>query len=127
MEGRTQDRSTRETKVVLVVSERTNTVTGIVLFNEIEKRDQQAVLAEYPESKFFIGLLQGSYRNLEGMGIAPLPNTTVNMYTSKEYFPGDQFFPGEQFVPGDPFKLGNIRARVVSSKDDRLTLKIRNR
>ena len=118
-----QQRTTKEAKVVLVVDKSENDVTNIELFNDFEAYGKQNILRKYPNSKFFIGLLKGSYKAAGGGGILPLQNSTITIFTNKEYFFGNRPFPDEVFAQGDQFKLGRVNGEVVSSKKGVLTLK----
>ncbi len=117
-----QQRTTKETKIVVVVDEETNYITAMELFDAMAKHDKQSIHKTYPSSKFYVGLLKGGYKVID-RGIVPALNTTITMFTTKEYFPVVQAFPGYQFVPGDQFDIGSIKAEVVSSKDGELIIK----
>lgn len=117
-----QQRTTKETKIVVVVDEATNFITAMELFDAMAKHEKQSVHKTYPGCKFYVGLLKGGYEMID-RGIVPALNTTITMFTTKEYFPVVQAFPGDQFVPGDPFDIGSIKAAVVSSKEGELIIK----
>lgn len=119
---RGQTHSTKETKVILVASPKTETVTHIVLFTEFEKLNRDEVEAIYPKSQFFIGLLSGSFI-LEKHGLTPVEGTSVIMYTNTEIFKKGTFLSGKNMVPGDMVSLANITARIVSSKKGELTFR----
>lgn len=131
-----QRSTNKETKIVLVVNEKTNSVTNLALADEI--KDLKSALKKYPSSKFFEGSLRGKYVVVEN-GFRPKKNATVTMFTNRPYLvrpnirtikpkpkslPGDQFkksktskkslspkkdsaFPGDNFLPGDQFFPGD--------------------
>lgn len=114
--------STKETKVVLVVSSRTKGVAHIVLFNEIEQMGEAHFLKEYPGCKFYGGALQGAYELKDGM-IIPKDNTTIIMYTEKQLFLDQRYKAADGLSPGHQFNLGKKSAKVVSSKKGELVVK----
>ncbi|MEX0289603.1 MAG: hypothetical protein AB3N14_10885 [Flavobacteriaceae bacterium] len=118
-----QQRTTKETKVIFVVNESTHQVSQMRLFLEIkENYTKEEILKKYPNSKFYIGLLEGNFKKESGQ-IIPGEGATVIMYTNKQYFPEEHFFPGDNLFPGDNFNLGKAKAKVVSSKKGELILR----
>lgn len=118
-----QTLSTKETKVVLVIGPKSEAVTHITLFNTFQKMDKDLILRKYPDAKFYIGLLKGTYE-LNNDTIDPSSDSTIIMYTEKQFFPGERFSTNEEIAPGDRFDLGKTKAKVVSNKKGELTLKI---
>mgnify|MGYP000604088989 FL=1 len=105
----TQTRSLKETKVVFVIENGTNTITALELFNQEETK---ALLKKYPNSKFYLGLLLGEFTVKDNM-VSPSINTSITIYTNKnELTDGnllidDTLLQGDTFLPGDPFNSGH--------------------
>jgi hypothetical protein len=114
--------STRETKVIMVVSEKSDEISHLELFNTFQKMNSPEVLEKYPNSQFYIGLLEGSYE-LNKNNIIPIKGSTIIMYTDRQYLSGDILFPSDKFSAGDQIDLGSIKAKVVSKKKGELILK----
>ena len=82
----------------------------------------EEVLKKYKDSKFYVGLLKGSYE-LNNNNLEPKDNTTIVVFTEKRIFPVIEFFPAEDLAPGDSIELGKAKAKVVSNKKGELILK----
>lgn len=117
-----QTHSTKETKVVLVVSSKTGAVTHIALFHNFQNLKKEEIYEKYTDHKFYIGLLKGSY-GIDNDVIVPQENTTIIMYTEKQVFPEEYFSRADNLMPGDRFDLGKTKAEVVSSKKGELVLR----
>ena len=117
-----QTHSTKETKVILVVSANTQVVTHMVLFNSFEKLKRQEVENAFPNSKFYIGLLKGNYI-LDDYGLKPEKDTEVIIYSNRQVFQEEPFLAGEDIALGDKIKLGNRTARIISNKKGEITLR----
>lgn len=117
-----QMHSTKETKVILVVSATTQTVTHIVLFSSFERLKRQQVEEAFVRSKFYIGLLRGNY-TLDDYGLKPEKDAEVIIYTNRQVFQEEPFLAGEEVSLGDKIKLGNQTARIISSKKGEIMLK----
>lgn len=118
-----QHRKTKQTKVILVVNEKSATVSSMQLFANFQKVEKKDIPKKYPGSTFYIGLLEGSYE-LEKNTITPVEGSMVTMYTEKQFFSGNQVFLDSQFALGDLFNLGNTTAKVISKKKGALVFEI---
>jgi hypothetical protein len=119
-----QTHSTKETKVILVVSYNTRSVSNIVLFHTFQNLKKEEVFKKYDTSKYYVGLLMGSYE-LNDDDVVPIDNTTIIIYTEKQIFLDEYFLPADKLLPGDRFDLGKTKAEVVSSKKGELVLRTR--
>lgn len=111
-----QTRSTKETKVVLLVNKSLNNVTGIILFDA--KNAEHELPTKYPKSIFYLGVLKGSFELIEDK-IEPKSGATITMYTNKQLFANDHFSPGEV----EDITIGKFKTKVISSKKGELILK----
>ena len=109
-----QTRSTKETKVVLIVSQKTNEVSGLELF-EIQN-SENILPKKYPGNKFYLGILKGIYELDENV-VQPKSGAVITIYTNKQLFSEDQFSLKENI------NFGNIKTTVVSRKNGELILK----
>ncbi len=117
-----QERITKETKVILVVDNKSDAVEHIVLLASFQKTKEKQLMKNYSHHKFFLGLLRGSY-NLNKNTIVPGKNTTIVIYTDKQFSPLEEFFQVEDFSPGDEFNLGETKAKVIANKKGELVIK----
>jgi hypothetical protein len=113
---------TKETKVVLVVDSKTESVNQIILLNKIDNGGEAQFLKKYAGSKFYGGLLKGAFE-LDKEVILPAENTTIIMFTEKQLFLDESYKPSEGLLPGDYFNLGRTNAKVVSRKKGELIVK----
>ena len=120
--GIAQERTTNETKVILAVNKKTDRVDHIVLLSNFQRLDKKELTKEYDRHHFFLGLLKGSYRLHENR-IAPGRNTTIIIYTDREFSPPKAIFQGEDFSPGDEFNLGDTKTKVIAHKKGELILR----
>ncbi len=112
-----QTRTTKETKVVLVVNKKTNKVTNMELFDA--KNSEKILPKKYPNSKFYIGVLKGNFE-LNKDVIEPKSGAFITMYTDK------QLFSNDKFVGNDNITIGKIKTQIISSKNGELVLKTIN-
>ncbi len=117
-----QERITKETKVILVVDNKSDVVEHIVLLANFQKTEEKQLMKNYGHHKFFLGLLKGSY-HLNKNTIVPGKNTTVVIYTDKQFSPIEEFFQSENISPGDEFNLGETKAKVIANKKGELVIK----
>lgn len=113
-----QTRSTKEAKVVMVVNEKNTRIIGLELFNE---KDANSIKKRYPESKFYIGLLRGSYE-LEKRGVTPNTGATIIIFTERQILPDEDFFQKENFVPGNQLDFGEAKTKIISNAKGELVL-----
>ncbi len=113
--------STIETKVVLVVNEKSDEISHLELFNTVEKMKGNGILEKYPNCQFYIGLLEGSYE-LNKNNVIPLIGSTIIMYTDKPYLSSNRILPSPRFSAGDQLDLGSGKAKVISNKKGELIL-----
>ena len=120
--GNAQVLSTKEAKVILVVDETKETVSHIELFGNFQLMKRAEVLEKYPNCRFYIGLLEGSYE-LNKNSVIPINGSTIIMYTDRQYLSNTKFFTSDKLSIGDQLALGSIKAKVVSKKKGELILK----
>lgn len=114
-----QTRSTKQAKILLIVDEKNTKVMGLELF---ETGDIQNIRKRYPGSKFYIGLLSGSYE-LEKRKVVPKVGATIILYTDRQFFPNEELFPNENYAPGDRLDLGEASTKIISKNKGELILK----
>ena len=117
-----QERTTKETKVVLVINEKSDAVEHIELFASFQKMKKKELAAKYAHHNFFLGVLKGTY-DVNEKWIVPGNDTTIIIYTEKQFSPFKEFFQGDDLIPGDELSLGKTKARVIAHKKGELTLK----
>jgi len=110
-----QTRSTIETKVILVVSKKTNSVTNLELF--IDKNTEDKLLKKYPNSDFYLGLLSGDF-DLKNEIIEPKTGAIITLYTEK------QLFTNKPFSPKEKITIGKSKTKIISNKKGELIVKI---
>tara|TARA_R110002073_G_scaffold279026_1_gene442926 strand:- start:181464 stop:181871 length:408 start_codon:yes stop_codon:yes gene_type:complete len=109
-----QTRSTKETKVLLIVDSNATKIIGMELFDK--DKDQEMLLKKYPNSLFYLGLLKGNYE-LKDELIIPKSGAIITMYTNKE------IFSSKRFLTNDEIFIGNVKTTVVSEKKGEVILK----
>ncbi len=100
-----QTRTTNEAKVILVVSEKSDEISHLELFNTFEKMKGNEILEKYPNCQFYIGLLQGSYE-LNENDVIPLMGSTIIMYTDRHYLSGNRLLPSDSVFRWGPIGHG---------------------
>ena len=113
-----QTRSTKETKLTLVVNKENTKIINLELFNEKEVGN---IKERYPESKLFIGLLKGSYELIEKK-VRPNSGATITIFTERQFFPNEKFFPKEELNTGDHLNIGITKAKITSNTKGELIL-----
>ena len=108
--------------MIVVVNEKSDAVEHIDLLANFQKMEKKQLRDDYDHHKFFLGVLSGTYGILE-KGITPGENTTIVLYTDKQFPLLEQSFPRSDLAPGDYFSLGNTKAKVITNKKGALTLK----
>ena len=119
--GNAQVLSTKEAKVILVVDETKETVSHIELFGNFQLLERAEVLEKYPNCRFYIGLLEGSYE-LDKNNVKPINGSTIIMYTDRQYLSNTEFNTGNKLSIGDQLDIGSIKTKVVSKKKGELIL-----
>lgn len=117
-----QERTTNETKIVVVINTDDHKVSHVQLMNSFRKKDKKAVLKKYPKHSFFYGILKGKYE-LQEEEVVPLAGTTIIVYAERQLFPEHNFYPRKELITGDTFTLGKTQAKVITNKKGELTLK----
>jgi len=115
-------KTTKETKVIMVVEGTAEGITQVVLFNTFEKMKGNEIFGKYPNSQFYIGLLQGRYE-VNDDKVTPSKGSTIIMYTDRHYLSSNRIPPSDGFSVGDHLNLGSGKAKVVSNKKGELILK----
>jgi len=123
--GNAQERKTKETKIILAVNEKSDAVEHIDLLVNFQKIKKEQLKEKYNRHKFFLGVLKGTYLPSEN-GITLGGNTTIIMYTDKEFSPPGDFFKAEDITPGDEFNLGKTKAKVIANTKGELVVKTQN-
>lgn len=109
-----QTRSTKETKVVLIVNQKTNEVSGLELF---ETQNSEIMLPKkYPSNIFYLGILKGTYELAKNV-VQPKSGAIITIYTDKQLFSEDQFSLKESI------NFGSVKTKVVSRNKGELILK----
>ncbi len=106
--------STNETKIVFILNQKTNTVSGITLL-DIEN-SKNVLPNTYPNHIFYLGILKGSYKLSDNM-VIPLTESTITIYTDKALFSEDQFSQLDQI------NFGSVKTKVISKKKGEIILK----
>ncbi|MBT8308250.1 MAG: hypothetical protein KJN85_15030 [Maribacter sp.] len=120
--GHCQSKTTKETKVILVVEGTSDGITQMVLFNTFEKMKGNQIFGKFPNCQFYIGLLQGRYELKEDR-VIPSLGSTIIMYTDRQYLSSKTLSPSDGYSVGDQLKLGLAKAKVVSNNKGELILK----
>ena len=110
-----QTRSTVKTKVILVVNEKSNSVTNLELFTQ--KNSEDKLLKKYPNSHFYLGMLAGDFELKDGI-IELKTGAVIAMYTDKQLFSNKQFYPKENII------IGNSKTIIISNKKGEIIVKI---
>lgn len=117
-----QQHLTKEAKVILAVDAKSEKVTHMMLFVKVQAMHEKELRSKYPNAKFYIGLLKGSYAS-GSHGIIPGKNATIIMYTDKQFFPTERFSREDRLSPGDEINIGTIKTKVISNKKGELIVK----
>lgn len=117
-----QTRTTKEAKVIFVVSEKSDALSHLELYNTFQKMNGPEALEKYPNSQFYIGLLQGSYEVVQAM-VRPQTGTTIIVFINQPLFGDSDMVITDYKSPGDLIKIGNIDAKVISNSKGELILK----
>ncbi len=120
--GHAQSKTTKETKVILIVEGTSNGIDQIMLFNTFEKMKGNQIFGKFPNCQFYIGLLQGRYELKEDR-VKPSLGSTIIMYTDRQYLSGNRVLPSDGFSAGDQLDLGSKKAKVISKNKGELILK----
>lgn len=116
-----QERTTNETKIVVVINTDNHTVSHVQLLNTFLKKEKTAILKKYPKHSFFYGVLKGKYK-LQEDEISPLAGTTIVVHTESQLFPEHNFYADKELLTGDSYTLGKIKTEVVNKKKGELIL-----
>jgi hypothetical protein len=109
-----QTKSTNEAKVVLILSKKTNEVSGITLLDTANSKN--VLPSTYPNHIFYLGILQGNYEIRDNL-VQPLTGSTITIYTDKLLFSEDQF------SLLDHINFGSVKTKIISKKKGELILK----
>jgi hypothetical protein len=109
-----QTRTTKETKVVLIVSQKTGEVLGLELF-EIQN-SENILPKKYPSSTFYLGILKGTFE-LNQNAVQPKSGAIITIYTDKQLFSEDEFSFKENI------NFGSAKTKIVSRNKGELILK----
>ncbi|MBT8182620.1 MAG: hypothetical protein KJO53_13650 [Eudoraea sp.] len=116
-----QTMTTREAKVVAVVNAENNTIKALELFTD-ENSDKGSLIKKYPDCKFYIGLMEGSYKVVQAI-VHPQKGATVNIFYSQPIYAAADMAVMDHYSPGDIMKIGNSEARVISNNKGELIFK----
>lgn len=119
--SKAQERTTKETKVVVIVHEAHQQVAKLQLLNTFLKTDEEAIFKKYPKHSFFYGMLKGTYE-LRANEVSPLVGATITVYTERQLFAERNFYANKELIAGDTYKLGETKTAVVDSKKGELVL-----
>jgi hypothetical protein len=73
------------------------------------KNAKNTLPKKYPNSKFYLGLLKGSFE-LKNNVIEPKIDAIITMYTDK------QLFSNDKFIRSDNITTGKLKTQILSSK-----------
>ena len=76
-----QTMSTMEAKVVAVVNAENNTIRALELFADKDNLIE-SLIKRYPNCKFYIGLMEGSYEVVQA-GVRPQKGTTIIIFNNQ--------------------------------------------
>lgn len=116
-----QTMTTREAKVVVAVNTENNTIQALILFADLDTKEDQ-LREQYSNCKFFIGLMEGSYKVVQAM-VRPQRGATVNIFYNQPLFGDTDMAFMDYYSPGDLIKIENLEARVISNNKGELILK----
>ncbi len=116
-----QTMSTREAKVVAVVNVENNTIRALELFADKDNVNE-SLIKRFPDCKFYIGLMEGSYEVVRAM-VRPQRGTTIIIFNNQTIFGDTDIVFMGHYSPGDPIKIGKIEARVISNNKGELILR----
>ncbi len=119
--GHAQSKTTKETKVILVVEGTLDGIAQMVLFNTFENMKGNQIFGRYPNCQFYIGLLQGRYEVNDGR-VIPSKGSTIIMYTDQRYLSSNREPPIDGFLAGDLMNLGSGKAKVIAINKGELIL-----
>lgn len=117
-----QERITKGTKIVLAVNEKSKAVEHIELLVNFQKITKEQLLEKYGWHNFFLGELKGTYLPNKN-GILLGNDTTIIMFTDKQFSPPEYFFQSDNLAPGDEFNLAGVKAKVITVKKGELIIK----
>lgn len=116
-----QTMTTREAKVVVVVNAENNDIRALILFADLDTKEDQ-LREQYSNCKFFIGLMEGSYKVVRAM-VRPQRGATVSIFYNQPLFGDTDMAFMDYYSPGDLIKIENLEARVISNNKGELILK----
>lgn len=117
-----QERTTNGVKVILAINEKSDVVEHIELLVNFQKMKNEKLIEKYNGHKFFLGVLKGTYHPNKN-GITLGNDTTIIIYTDKQFSPPTYFFKGDNLAPGDEFNLAGAKAKVIATKKGELIIK----
>ncbi len=116
-----QTMSTREAKVVAVVNAENTNIKALELFTD-QDTEENWLQKKYPDCKFYIGLMEGSYEVVQAR-VRPQRGTTIIIFNNQTIFGDTDIVFMGHYSPGDPIKIGKTAARVISNNKGELILK----
>jgi len=118
--AQSQTRSTKATKIIVAINKQSNIITGLELYNMVEKDEGKALIKRHPKAKFFSGVLKGKYE-IKNALIKVKTDATIIVHTAKPYLTTDTF-DGKNLGVGENITLANSKIKVTSQKKGELTL-----
>ena len=115
-----QTMTTREAKVVVAVNTENNTIRALVLFADLDTKEDR-IKEQHPNCKFYIGLMEGSYKVVKAI-VRPQKEATVSIFYNQPIFGDTEMVFMGQYRPGDSIKIGKTEARVISNNKGELIL-----
>jgi len=116
-----QERTTKETKIVVVINTDDHMVSHVRLLNGFQEKNSKDVFKKYPKHSFFYGVLQGKYK-LNQEEVVPAAGATIVVHTERQLFPERHFYANNELAVGDIFTFGKIKTEVVNTKKGELVL-----
>lgn len=117
-----QSKTTKETKVIAVVTD--NSITAIELFKNTSIQKEK-LIKKHPKSKFYIGLLKGRYE-LKKQVLIPKNDAVITLFTEKQVFKESLLFKDKKPNQGEIISIGKTKAKVIEVKKGELIIKTYN-
>lgn len=117
-----QERTTKGTKIILAVNEKSGSVDDIELLTRFQNFKEEKLAEKYSNHKFFLGELKGTYL-LTKNGVLLGDDTTIIMFTDKQFSPPEKNFLRNHLAPGDELHIGGVKAKVIANTKGELIIK----
>lgn len=116
-----QERTTNETKIVVVIDADNHKVSHLELLNKIQNQTKEELFKKYPKHTFFYGVLRGKFE-LSKEEVLPKTGATIIVLTGQQLFTEDRFYADKKILTGDWYSLGKTKTQVIKKKKGELFL-----